>query len=305
MGTYRYNPSTDELELISGGTLYADMAVGSIIPSGRASDNPAAGYLYCDGSALSRTEYAELFSAIGTAFGSGNGSTTFNIPDFRGKFAEGNPSGGTLGESKSAGLPNIKGSYNATGLIESTEITASGAFKDVTGGTRYKASIQSGNTTVHCIGFDASQSDSIYSDSVSTVQPPAVTVNFFIKAKQVAVPADFASAIDEVVEEAIAVSSVNISSSKSEKVGTVHKATVYKSGNTKTLVLNFNLSSALVNGDVIFTIPDNYKPQYGMPTPLFATASIAGVLWIGTDGTIKSQGAVSAQNYLTATLTYI
>lgn len=43
------------------------------------------GYLICDGAEVSRTTYADLFSAIGTAFGVGNGSTTFNVPDLRGR----------------------------------------------------------------------------------------------------------------------------------------------------------------------------------------------------------------------------
>jgi len=47
------------------------------------------GWLECDGSAISRTTYATLFSAVGTTWGSGNGSTTFNIPDFRGQFLRG------------------------------------------------------------------------------------------------------------------------------------------------------------------------------------------------------------------------
>lgn len=44
------------------------------------------GYLLCDGSAVSRTTYASLFAIIGTTYGSGNGSTTFNLPDARGRF---------------------------------------------------------------------------------------------------------------------------------------------------------------------------------------------------------------------------
>lgn len=43
------------------------------------------GYLLEDGSAVSRTTYAELFSVIGTTYGSGDGSTTFNLPDSRGR----------------------------------------------------------------------------------------------------------------------------------------------------------------------------------------------------------------------------
>jgi microcystin-dependent protein len=43
------------------------------------------GWLICDGSAISRSAYSALFAVIGTSFGAGNGSTTFNIPDARGK----------------------------------------------------------------------------------------------------------------------------------------------------------------------------------------------------------------------------
>jgi microcystin-dependent protein len=48
-----------------------------------------AGYLLCDGSAISRTGYAKLFAAISTAYGTGDGSTTFNLPDLRGRVAAG------------------------------------------------------------------------------------------------------------------------------------------------------------------------------------------------------------------------
>lgn len=48
-----------------------------------------AGYQAADGSAISRSTYATLFAAIGTASGSGDGSTTFNVPDYRGRFLRG------------------------------------------------------------------------------------------------------------------------------------------------------------------------------------------------------------------------
>jgi len=66
---------------------------GTIISTG--SLTPPSGYLYCNGSAISRADYSELFSAIGTTYGTGNGTTTFNIPDLRGIFPRGagtNPS---------------------------------------------------------------------------------------------------------------------------------------------------------------------------------------------------------------------
>ncbi|MCT4628971.1 phage tail protein [Winogradskyella sp.] len=52
-------------------------------------ETPPTGYLVCDGSAVSRTTYAGLFAVLGTTYGAGNGSTTFNLPDYRGKFLRG------------------------------------------------------------------------------------------------------------------------------------------------------------------------------------------------------------------------
>lgn len=60
---------------------------GAALPYGGTS--APAGFLMCDGAAVSRTTYSTLFSAIGTAFGSGDGSTTFNVPDMRGFFMRG------------------------------------------------------------------------------------------------------------------------------------------------------------------------------------------------------------------------
>ena len=56
---------------------------GVILPFGGAS--APQGWLLCHGQAISRTDYAELFAAIGTTFGVGDGSTTFNLPDMRGR----------------------------------------------------------------------------------------------------------------------------------------------------------------------------------------------------------------------------
>ena len=70
-----------------------DLLFGTFIPSGAvfmfAMPTAPTGYLPCDGSAVSRTTYAQLFAAIGTTFGAGNGTTTFNIPDMRAMFPRG------------------------------------------------------------------------------------------------------------------------------------------------------------------------------------------------------------------------
>lgn len=63
----------------------------------------AYGYLFCQGQAVSRTTYSALYSVIGTKYGSGDGSTTFNVPDMRGNIPVGYKSGdskfGTVGKS--------------------------------------------------------------------------------------------------------------------------------------------------------------------------------------------------------------
>lgn len=51
--------------------------------------NPPSGWLRCNGAAVSRTTYSRLFAVIGTTFGVGDGSTTFNVPEMRGEFARG------------------------------------------------------------------------------------------------------------------------------------------------------------------------------------------------------------------------
>lgn len=76
------------------GSQWVDIAqstadLSNVLPAGIVSPYAGSvaptGYLLCDGSAINRTDYSRLFSAIGTAYGVGNGSTTFNLPDLRGR----------------------------------------------------------------------------------------------------------------------------------------------------------------------------------------------------------------------------
>jgi microcystin-dependent protein len=70
-----------------------------LIPTGMiapcALSSAPAGWLLCDGSAISRTTYAALFTAIGESYGAGNGSTTFNLPNLQGRFPLGKATSGT------------------------------------------------------------------------------------------------------------------------------------------------------------------------------------------------------------------
>jgi microcystin-dependent protein len=86
-GTTRFNTDCSCLEYYDGTQWVSanttQVPVGTIAPYG--GNTAPAGWLLCDGSAVSRTTYVDLFNAIGITFGSGNGTTTFNLPNLQGK----------------------------------------------------------------------------------------------------------------------------------------------------------------------------------------------------------------------------
>ena len=86
----------------------------SLLPTGsvifvHATDVPQ-GLLLCNGAAVSRTKYAKLFSVIGTKYGSGDGSSTFNLPNLNGRVLQATSNIGDVGKFLEAQLPNITGS---------------------------------------------------------------------------------------------------------------------------------------------------------------------------------------------------
>lgn len=146
------------------------LAVGDIVASLSATRT---GGLLMNGAAVSRTTYAALFALIGTTFGIGDGSTTFNLPDARGRTMQG--ANGNLMALLEAGLPNIIGAVNIGALGGS----GSGALYSANTDAVLRGST---NTTSNSasVNIDASRSSSIYGNS-ATVQSPAIAVNYFIK----------------------------------------------------------------------------------------------------------------------------
>jgi microcystin-dependent protein len=90
-----------------------------------AGSSAPSGWLLCDGSAISRTTYVDLFAVISTAFGSGDGSTTFNIPDLRGRTVAGKDNmGGTAANRITAAGSGITGTtLGAAGGAETHTLT--------------------------------------------------------------------------------------------------------------------------------------------------------------------------------------
>jgi phage-related tail fiber protein len=83
--------ATDVTQLQQALEMRYQVPTGSVVAT--ASSSPSTGWLLCDGSAVSRDDYPALFAAIGTTFGAGDGSTTFNVPDLRGEFIRGADAG--------------------------------------------------------------------------------------------------------------------------------------------------------------------------------------------------------------------
>lgn len=96
---------------------------GSMAPYGGAS--APGGWLLCDGSAVSRTTYSALYAIIANAYGAGDGTTTFNLPDLRGRFIRGvDGSAGRDPDASSRTASNTGGNTgNAIGSVQSYAIT--------------------------------------------------------------------------------------------------------------------------------------------------------------------------------------
>ena len=143
-----------------------------------ATSTPPAGYLKADGAAVGRETYPDLFAAIGTAFGEGDGSTTFNLPDLIGRFAQGSD---VPGQKLEAGLPNAIGKISS--FFGFTPVYKSGALSTTgSAGVQFETiGVAGGASANKIINLDLSESNPIYGAS-STVQPPALTLLPCIKA---------------------------------------------------------------------------------------------------------------------------
>ena len=184
--------SDGSLSRVAGGTLYADEPIGAIIPFG-GSVVPS-GYLLCNGQAVSRTTYAELFAVIGTAFGKGDENTTFNVPDLR----EAVPKGVGLN-----GKSSVHYDEDGVALGEFIE----DRVQDHLHRTKlYNQNFQVGSENVAPVTENGGSGVGTVGDIVvgrhgATTEVKAVGANYIIKAKQVAVPADFMDAIDDVLSK--------------------------------------------------------------------------------------------------------
>ncbi len=187
LGAVHVFPSTASYEANKSSVGENDLSLVpvSLVPSGTiiqfAGKTIPDGYLSCNGALVSRTQFADLFAAIGTTWGTGDGKTTFKLPNMHHRFLEGTTTTSEVGTYVEAGLPNISGEgdwvfggYASTGTFTGSMYHVSlQNLPGATGGNDY----YNGKPG---IGIDASRSSSIYKAS-STVQPASVRLLACIK----------------------------------------------------------------------------------------------------------------------------
>lgn len=180
------------LEEMTGRIAYLEsyaIPLGVIMPYG--GTTAPLNFMICNGAAISRTTYADLFALIGTTFGAGDGTTTFNIPDMRGNVPVGYKSGdanfGTLGLALGAAavtltlaqIPNATGSLGMHSAGSGTPIwTGSGVFATSTTAGQYRdgGTLNSGANSRAAVNFSLGGGGG----SHPNIQP-SLTVNYIIR----------------------------------------------------------------------------------------------------------------------------
>jgi microcystin-dependent protein len=165
---------------------------GLIIPWG--DSTPPSGFLECNGSAISRATYAALFAVVGTTYGAGNGSTTFNIPDLQDKTvlsrSNNKALASTMGANTVTKTGNIGGSAAAT-TLQTAQIPShshsnalgatggGGAGMDMAGPHPVTGTVNSGSA-----GQDQSHTHNLsanYTGDATSVLQPYLTLIYIIK----------------------------------------------------------------------------------------------------------------------------
>lgn len=196
-GQIRFNTTSTEFEGYNGsawGELAAGVPVGTILTFG--ASTPPSGFLECNGSAISRSTYASLFSILSTTHGAGDGSSTFNLPDLRGQFVRGWDNSAGVDASRVFGSTQTDQNKNHTHTTDSVTLTggirkisegfgaggsATGVFTKTSDGNNTITG-SSSTSPVGGVDFDGTHSHTISSSGGGTeARPKNVALMYIIK----------------------------------------------------------------------------------------------------------------------------
>ena len=148
--------------------------------------NAPSGWLLCDGAAVSRTQYVQLFAVIGVASGSGDGASTFNLPDLRGMFLRG-LDGAAGVEPDKATRTAAKPGGNAGNALGSLQPDQFKSHNHVNGSFNRLLQVSNGtNTTTPSTDVSPSEPDILNTSPIAAAggnesRPKNIYVNYIIK----------------------------------------------------------------------------------------------------------------------------
>ena len=174
-------PLVEEIILEPSGDTYP---IGAITEFG--GETAPTNWLFCNGQAVSRETYSELFEVIGTAYGEGNGSTTFNVPDFSSRSPMGVGTGTDGTNSETTTLGQEKGEYKHT--LTTNEMPSHNHMfkftKQVSNPSDGIDEIYFGIGRIYNTGDNSNKTENKGDDQPHNTVHPVLGVNYIIKAKQ-------------------------------------------------------------------------------------------------------------------------
>ena len=164
MALYLGSNEVSQKVLLLGGNK-SDIEVGDLCYSLRTKKE---GWLLCDGTSYSTTDYPDLFAVIGYTFG--GSENNFNVPNYKGKFLQMINDNQTIGQNIEAGLPNITGNFSNVAMQdEGATPLSNGSFYNISSAGMGGYGTLKDIVNFDGYGFNASRSSSIYGKSNTVI----------------------------------------------------------------------------------------------------------------------------------------
>jgi microcystin-dependent protein len=292
---------TDGICIVYEYSTSVSIPVGNVAPVGAimsfARTTPPVGFLECDGSAVSRVTYSELFTAIGTTWGAGDGSTTFNLPDLPRH---------TLVGSGGSGTGELGNAVGDTGGAETVVLAGGNMPAGTPTNTGSSGSINVTNNTG--TASYVPQSGTTYSQGAATpvniIQPSAVVLMCI--AYQANVVADATAASQSEMEAATSNTVFSTPGRQQLHPGHPKAWVIYNQNTGPSVVASYNVASVTDSGTGIYTViwdTDFAGTDYSIVVSTGASGSGNNPLTAGLQSGTRAAGSVGVvTQQLTSTI---